>query len=128
MTIDIDDDIDDDIDYEIDNDINDYFNSKNDIDDIDNFDDIETNRIEITKSVEKIENFLEEMLKEYIPENPMKNTPLEGIQLMSHLRLISNVVKDELILDKRELGLNDRDVEYVISMSYKNILLKFFQD
>lgn len=107
---------DDDFDNEIDNDID------------DNFDDIETDRIEITKSIEKMENAMEEILKEYIPENPMKNTPLEGIQLMSHLRLISNVFKDELILDKEKFGFNDLDVEYVISMSYKNVLLKIFQD
>ena len=119
---------DDNFDDEIDNTIIDYYNSTNDIDAIDNFDDIETNRIEITKSIEKIEDAMEEILKEYIPENPMKNTPLEGIQLMSHLRLISNVFKDELILDKEKFGFNDLDVEYVISMSYKNVLLKIFQD
>nr|WP_315212984.1 hypothetical protein [uncultured Flavobacterium sp.] len=120
MTIDIDD--------EIDNDINDYFNSKNDIDDIDNFDDIETNRKEIIKTIEIIGNAMEEMLKTYMPENPMKNTPLEGVGLISHLRLISDVVKDQLILDKIELGLNDRDIEYIISMSYKNVYLKYFED
>lgn len=58
----------------------------------------------------------------------MKNTPLEGVGLMSHLRLISDVVKDQLILDKIELGLNDRDIEYIISMSYKNVYLKYFED
>lgn len=71
---------------------------------------------------------MEEILKEYIPENPMKNTPLEGIQLKLHLRLISNVFKEQLILDKKEFGFNDRDVEYVISKSYKNVLLKYFQN
>lgn len=113
---------------DISNDINDYFNSKNDIDDIDNFDDIETNRKEIIKTVEIIGNAMEEMLKTYMPENPMKNTPLEGVGLMSHLRLISDVVKDQLILDKIGLGLNDRDIEYIISMSYKNVYLKYFED
>ncbi|MFN4152236.1 MAG: hypothetical protein ACK4IX_14940, partial [Candidatus Sericytochromatia bacterium] len=45
---------DDDFDDEIDNEFIDYQNSKNDTANIDNFDDIETDRIEITKCIEKI--------------------------------------------------------------------------
>lgn len=93
---------------------------------IDNFDDVDFNKDTINMCIDKFENVMNEMLEEFIPDNPAKNTPMEGMGMLTQMQEISTELKTQLVLSKIEMEFNDREIEYIISEAYTNVYQKHF--
>lgn len=92
---------------------------------IDNFNDVDSNKDAILQWIDNIENVMVTIIEEFIPNNPMKNSPLEGMGILKKLIEISAIYKSQLIESKIELGFTDREIEYLISKAYSNVYVKY---
>jgi hypothetical protein len=108
----------------------DFENDEFDFDDvdeeIDNFDDVDFNKDTIIMCIDKFENEMNEMLEKFIPDNSLKDNPMEGMEMLTQMQDLSTELKAQLVLNKIEIDLNDREIEYIISEAYTNVYQKHF--
>jgi hypothetical protein len=110
---------------------NDRFDFDDQIDDVDeviyNFEDIDIDKSTVIKCINEFEKIMIKIIEEFIPENPMKNTPLEAMGILNQMQETSTELNSQLVNSKIKFGFNDREIDYIISKIYNNVHLKFIK-
>ncbi|RTY96047.1 hypothetical protein [Flavobacterium sp. GT3R68] len=91
------------------------------------FDDVIVNKKINVFWAGKIEKIMIQEIEGFIPNNPWKDSPLEGLQIINKMQIISNEFKTQLTSNKVEFDINEDDIEYIISKAYANVYPKFIE-
>ena len=103
------------------------YNFESNDDKITVFDDEIINKKNNNLIISKMGSMLIEVVAKNNLENPHKGTPLEGLDILRNINIGFNVLKEDIIKEKENLELSDKDLEYIFSKIFRNTYSKFLE-
>jgi hypothetical protein len=77
--------------------------------------------------ISKIEDSLIEIVTNLNLESDISGSPTEPQAILTNINVSFNVMKEGIVKDKENLGLNDSDLKYIFSTIYNNVYSKFLE-